>query len=147
MDLNHFDTPQTFREELTRLLISRRQTRLEGVKRKYRLTKATRKLIHQKTDGRCHICDSEVPLENFEADHVKAHSSGGTSIADNFLPACKLCNNYRWHYRPDEIKWILKLGIWNRSHILKQTPLGVLIAESFVKNEIRRERRRTKPRT
>jgi predicted restriction endonuclease len=98
-DLYFFADPLLFQQELMRLLVQRRKTKLKKAVRKYSLSKATRKFIHQKTDGRCHICGCEVALEKFEADHVKAHSNGGENIADNFLPACKLCNNYRWHLR------------------------------------------------
>jgi hypothetical protein len=91
--------------------------------------------------------DVRLPWRNSRQTHVKAHSSGGENIADNFLPACRLCNNYRWHYDADEIKWILKLGVWTRWQILHNTVSGKLIAEGFIKKENAREKRRRYPRS
>ena len=61
--------------------------------------------------GKCHICGQELLVDKFEADQVKSHSSGGSSIVDNYLPAYKTCNNYRWHYLSEELQWILILGV------------------------------------
>ena len=93
------------------------------------------------------MCGQEILVEKFEADHVKSYSSGGTSITDNFLPACKTCNNYRWHYSSDEFQWILKLGVWARTEIANDTPLGKSMAKIFVGREKIREARRKNPRT
>src|SRR5882672_9971953 len=90
--------------ELNRLKIQRNTAKTKS-KRTYTLTKADRKYIHGKTDGKCHICGDLVPLDSFEADHVKSHSKGVEHLLDNFLPTCKTCNNYRWDYLPAEIKW------------------------------------------
>lgn len=92
-----------------------------------------------KTGGQCHVCGHPLALEGFEADHVKSHSSGGTSVVDNYLPACKTCNNYRWFYKPEEFQWILKLGVWARTQIERNTSIGKLMGERFTKGEGRRE--------
>jgi 5-methylcytosine-specific restriction endonuclease McrA len=116
------------------------------LKVRYSLSKANRKLILEKTGGRCHVCGTEISMENFEADHVKSHSTGGGHLIDNFLPACRTCNNYRWHYLPQEINWILKLGIWARTELENNTKLGQIIGKRFIAHEIRREKRRKGPR-
>jgi len=115
-------------------------------KRQYRLTKRERGTIYAKTGGQCHVCGQQVDINKFEADHVKSHSSGGTSVTDNFLPACKTCNNYRWHYLPEELQWILKLGVWARTEISMNTNLGNLMANAFIDKETLREKRRKTPR-
>ena len=84
-------------------------------------------------------------MNAFEADHVQAHSSTVNNKLDNFLPSCRLCNNYRWHYNPEEIKWILKLGVWLRGEIRTDTALGKAAAEKFIKHEVRREGRKKNP--
>ncbi len=130
---------------LRQLRLLRRSEKLK-TKRKYILTKADRILIHIKTDGKCHICGQDVSVDKFEADHVKSHSKGGQSIIDNFLATCRTCNNYRWDYLPDEIKWVLKLGVWTRKQIEDDTTLGQEIAKTFVQYENKRENRRRIPR-
>lgn len=144
-ELPYIDDPIKFQEELTRIASLRKSSKTK-MKRLYALTKQQRQIIHDKTDGRCHVCGREVSVAEFEADHVKTHSSGGTNVTNNFLPACRTCNNYRWHYLPDEFQWILKLGIWARTEIAKDTRLGNLMAAAFMKRETGREKRRRKPR-
>lgn len=110
------------------------------------MSKEERQVIYIKTGGKCHVCGQEILMDKFEADHVKSHSSGGTSITDNFLPACKTCNNYRWHYLSEEFKWILKLGVWARTEIERDTKSGNQMARFFIEREKTRELRRKNPR-
>jgi 5-methylcytosine-specific restriction endonuclease McrA len=144
-ELPYIDTPNIFQQELAKLAALRKSGKTK-TKRQYRLTKQERQIIHSKTGGKCHVCGREVLIDKFEADHVKSHSSGGTSITDNFLPACRTCNNYRWHYLPQEFQWILKLGVWARTEIEKESVLGKSIANTFIMREIIREGRRKNPR-
>jgi 5-methylcytosine-specific restriction endonuclease McrA len=108
--------------------------------RKGRLTPAQKEAILLKTDSRCHICGCDLESENFQADHVKSHISGGTSAVENYLPSCKTCNNYRWHYLPEEIQWVLKFGVFAKTQIENETKLGSSFAEAFLKKEARREK-------
>ena len=114
--------------------------------RKYSLSKSDRNEIWNKTDGKCHICGRDVDKENYEADHIRNHSSGGTNLVENFLASCRTCNNYRWHYSPDEIQWILKIGVWAKTKIDHNDKVGKLIAEKFIQKEKERENRRKVPR-
>lgn len=114
--------------------------------RQYSLSKKEREIIHSKTDGKCHICGDNVLVNKFEADHVKSHSKTGTNTIENFLPAFKTCNNYRWDYLPMELQWILKLGVWTRTEIEKGSKTGLILAEKFTEHEVKREKRRRAPR-
>ena len=143
-EIPFIDDPNEFLEELRR--IQKRRIGQEKIKRKYRLTKRERKIILGKTDGKCHVCGRDVSIEKFEADHVKSHSSGGTSVTNNFLPACRTCNNYRWNYLSDEFQWILKLGVWARTEIANDSKLGNAMAGTFIGREKIREKRRKNPR-
>jgi 5-methylcytosine-specific restriction endonuclease McrA len=78
----------------------------------------------------------------WEADHVFSHSLGGQNAADNYLPAHTICNNYRWFYGTEEFQWILKLGVWLRTQIEKETKLGRLAAEAFCSRDRLRAGRR-----
>jgi hypothetical protein len=80
--------------------------------------------------------------ERWQADHVLAHSSGGGAEVDNCLAAHTLCNNYRWDYLPEEFQLILKLGVWARTQIERNTILGEQIASAFVAYEKARRKRR-----
>ena len=118
-----------------------------GMRQRQSLSKAQRREVHSKTDGRCHICGCDVPVDNFEADHVKNHTSGGECLVENFLPSCRTCNNYRWHYLPQELQWILKIGVWAKTHMSKKTSIGEDMLSEFVRHDVTREGRRKAPRT
>lgn len=91
-----------------------------------------------KTGGRCHICGGPIVDAAWPADHVLAYSGGGTHSVDNYLAAHALCNNYRWDYLPEEFQYILKLGVWLRTQIEKQTVLGRACTIAFAAYEKRR---------
>jgi hypothetical protein len=116
--------------------------KLKSQKRKP-LTKKQRILVLRKTDAKCHICGIDLKVKNFQADHVKSHISGGKHNENNYLPSCDTCNNYRWHYLPEEIQLILKLGVFVKSTIENETNIGLQIAEKFTKHKIKLKKRRT----
>src|SRR5690349_20829394 len=92
--------------------------------RRARLTKAERSRILKSTRTRCHICGGRI-RSKWQADHVRAHSNRPHHSPQNYLPAHRLCNNYRWDYSPEEFQWILKLGVWARTQIERATTRGV----------------------
>jgi len=110
------------------------------------LSKEQRQRIYNKTDGLCHVCGIKLEIDNFQADHVKPFSTGGYDIVDNFLPACSQCNNYRWDYSPEEMQWILKLGVWLKTEIQKKSKEGLEVLPKIIQDEIKREKRRKNPR-
>jgi hypothetical protein len=67
------------------------------------MTEATRRLIRDKTDGRCHVCGGPLG-KKWQADHVRPKARGGADIANNYLPACRICNQLRWHRRSKVIR-------------------------------------------
>jgi hypothetical protein len=135
----------TSQQKLTKrikLLRARRKARKQKAKRSYSLSTASKKIILKKTGNTCHICGCRVTIRSFQADHVKAHSSSVNNRIDNFLPACSVCNNYRWFYEPEELKWILKLGVWLKTRIEKESNIGIKAAEEFIKYDKSRRQRR-----
>ena len=96
--------------------------------------------ILAKTAGRCHICGGAIDGK-WEADHVFAHAGGGIHRADNYLPAHRRCNNYRWDYSAQEFQHILKLGVWLRTEIEKKSAVGREAAKGFLAHEVRRVKR------
>jgi len=106
------------------------------------LTKADRGKVLGKTSGRCHICGGTINADDWQADHMLAHSTGGAQLVENYLPAHSICNNYRWHYDAEEFQWILKLGVWLRTQIEKGTTSGQEVGQQFCDHERRRAGRR-----
>lgn len=52
--------------------------------------------VHEKTDGRCHLCGSDFAMEDYrerwEVDHSNPKSLGGTNHLNNLFAACISCN-------------------------------------------------------
>ena len=129
---------------LLRKLHVKRRTGKQKRPRQGRLSPLQRTAVFLKTDGCCHICGGKLKLDHFQADHVKNYISGGASAIENYLPSCGTCNNYRWHYLPEEIQWILKFGVFAKTQIENETGLGIAFAEAFLKKENRMEAARKK---
>lgn len=144
-ELPYLSDASELQKALHELRTLRREAKLKN-KTRYFLSKGIRQQILEKTNGKCHVCGIALTVDKFEADHVKSRAGGGSNTADNFLPACRTCNNYRWHYLPQEINWILKLGIWAKTEIQKDTSFGKDIGNKFIAYERSRERRRKNPR-
>ena len=106
----------------------------EKIGKRAALTNAQREQVLTKTGGRCHICGGEI-RGVWHADHVFPHSSGGAHAVDNYLPAHDVCNTYRWDYTPEEYQLILKLGVWLKGEILRETKIGREAADKFVKRQ------------
>jgi hypothetical protein len=106
------------------------------------LKKADRDKVLGKTGGRCHICGGAIDADDWQADHILAHSTGGTHLVENYLPAHSICNNYRWHYDAEEFQWILKLGVWLRTQVENETITGQKVGQQFCEHERRRAGRR-----
>ncbi len=108
------------------------------------LSKSERHQVQMKTDKKCHICGGKI-VGTWDADHVLSQSGGGEHAVSNYLPAHKICNNYRWDYLPEEFQEILRLGVFARTQIEKETRVGRTLAEGFLKSEKRRVSRRKGP--
>lgn len=136
-------SPVKLQKEIHKLHV-RRKNRKKPSKRNSRLTKDERLTVFNKTNGCCHVCGKKLLLNDFQTDHVVSHISGGSHDVNNYLPACFICNNYRWHYGPEELQFILKICVWAKSEIVNWTTLGSQIASKYVKKEIRRMSRTSK---
>jgi 5-methylcytosine-specific restriction endonuclease McrA len=140
------DTFESTHEFVARLrslrqMRSDRKLQLRGHLVRKPLSRTERDQIFIKTAGRCHICGGLIE-GGWEADHVFSHSLGGQHEADNYLPAHPICNNYRWFYGTEEFQWILKLGVWLRTQIERETTLGQLTAKAFCSHDRVRAGRR-----
>ncbi len=113
-----------------------------GARREH-LTAEERTQILDSTGKRCHICGGKI-RGRWQADHVLAHSNRGEHAMQNYLPAHRLCNNYRWDYSAEEFQWILKLGVWVKTQIERDTDLGLELRDAFHRYERARQNRRQK---
>jgi hypothetical protein len=112
--------------------------------RRLSLTTDERSIVRAKTDSRCHLCGGGIAAgERFAADHVLAHAVGGEDKIENYLAAHRLCNGTRWFYSPEEFQWILRMGMWARNQIEKETLIGRDMVEAFLRYEkaIRKRRK------
>jgi 5-methylcytosine-specific restriction endonuclease McrA len=129
------------RERITALRRDRETRKAQtGRRRRAALRAQDRARVLAKTAAQCHICGGKIDGPR-QADHVLAHSGGGASNPENYLPSHALCNNYRWDYLPEEFQLIFKIGVWARTQIEGGTGIGNDILRRFVAHEIGRRRR------
>jgi hypothetical protein len=141
--------PKSFEEMigyLRSLHAARRETiasrkALLGAARRPSPTSRERGEIFAKTGGRCHLCGGDSGGGKLVADHVFAHAAGGEHAIHNYLAAHGLCNRYRWHYSPEELQLILKLGVWARKQMEDGTPIGENIFAAISKRVITNHKR------
>jgi hypothetical protein len=147
--------PTTVDRLIARLLsldakrMQQHESHRKKLRRRQTLRSTSRKEVFEKTGRRCHICGGLL-TEHWQADHILAYSKDGPHDPENFLPAHRLCNNYRWDYLSEEFQWILKMGVWACTLIKNSPPegsesLGRRMAEGFWKYDKRRDKRRKKP--
>jgi 5-methylcytosine-specific restriction endonuclease McrA len=102
-----FTDVSAFAEALRELHVQRRARVIAGRSERPRravLTNVDRGKVLGKTGGRCHICGGAINGDDWQADHILAHSTGGAHLVENYLPAHSICNNYRWHYDAEEFQ-------------------------------------------
>ena len=109
-------------------------------KRRRPLSRSARTAVFAKTNGHCHVCAGELDA-NWCADHVVPHAADGPHALDNYLPVCSSCNRARWHYRPEQIRHILQIGVLLKVEVDKQTQLGQRV-QRYIDSRLRRSGRR-----
>jgi hypothetical protein len=147
-----FKSAEAFAEKLQDLHSTRTALKARDRPPRAFLTQESRRAILGKTNKRCHIRGGHFTRKRrAQIDHVVAHSAGGLGEDGNYLAAHKDCNKTRWHFGPEEWRYILQLGVFARHRIEKlRGTLGRDIAEAFInkeggrirRNEARRKRAR-----
>jgi hypothetical protein len=141
-DLPYIDKPEILSAELRRLYNERISTKNTTKINRKSLKKQDKIDILNKTGSCCHICGQDLDESDFQIDHIVPLAIGGDSDVENCLAACNMCNSYRWDYLPEELRWIMKVGVWSKTQIEFETEIGKIISESFVEYEKSREQRR-----
>ena len=86
------------------------------------------------------MCGGRVG-KHWQADHVVPHRRGGLATLENYLPICKECNRLRWFHAPEVIRLILRLGIYAKLEIRRETELGERLVV-LVRKRLRENRKR-----
>ncbi len=89
--------------------------------------KIDRKLVFDKTKGRCAYCGYEISFNKFQVDHIYPKAGGGSDDIDNLLPACCSCNNYKSTMRLD----LFREQIERQIEILRRDRPTFRLAERF----------------
>jgi 5-methylcytosine-specific restriction endonuclease McrA len=135
----------SFAKELKKLHVHRRKKirrlRPKRIPRSS-LSAANRRKVLEKTAGRCHICGGSLDGDKWHADHILAYASGGAQSLDNYLPTHSTCNSYRRCFSAVEFQWVLKLGVWLRGEIARETTIGREASHKFCRHHRRLEGRR-----
>lgn len=80
-------------------------TRISGAKKKKnrkKYSKEERKIIYNKTNGRCALCGQRLLLENMTLDHIVPLSVGGKDNMENLQAACFACNQFKRNILPED---------------------------------------------
>lgn len=65
------------------------------------MKKATRIEVHNKYDGKCAYCGTEIEYKDMQVDHMlpkcqrDKYDSRQISHIDNLMPSCRTCNHYK----------------------------------------------------
>lgn len=140
-ELPFVNDPQILSAELRRLNHERHKLKRSISSQKFSHKAFEKKIIFDKTNGLCHICGNALSPEKYSITYSLLFNE-----QDQPLPACKSCKTFHDNYLSDEIKWIIKLGLWAKTQIEYETEIGQLLAEEFIDYEQFRENGRQNPR-
>ena len=124
--------------ELRRLSKFRKDEKKKAKSRRFK--KSEKEEIYNKTNGVCHICGIKLSPNKFSI------SESTTIDNESFLPACKTCKRIHDNYLPEEIKWILKIGLWAKTQIEYETEIGNMVSNELTEIAKYGESKRKNPR-
>ena len=61
-----------------------------------------RKIIYNKSGGRCELCGLRITQENMTLDHIIPLSMGGKDDIENLQAACFTCNQFKRNILPED---------------------------------------------
>lgn len=61
-----------------------------------------RKIIYNKSSGRCELCGQRLLFEEMTLDHIMPLSMGGEDSMENLQTACYACNQFKSNILPDD---------------------------------------------
>ena len=100
------------------------------------LTNKQLKSVFERTMGHCHFCGDLLKLDRYgkknpqisdgswELDHVIQRGKGGDNRIENFLPACRRCNQLRWHRKGSQLRELIFIGLIAKVEMNKRSNIG-----------------------
>jgi 5-methylcytosine-specific restriction endonuclease McrA len=76
-----------------------------------------RQKLWLKYEGRCAYCGEKITIENMQKDHIipKVHfyKYPGKDLdkEDNLNPSCRKCNNFKFRYTIEELRYELEMQV------------------------------------
>ena len=61
-----------------------------------------RRIIYNKSGGRCELCGQRLLFENMTLDHIIPLSMGGKDSMENLQASCFACNQFKSNILPDD---------------------------------------------
>ena len=108
-----------------------------------------KKIVFQKTGGRCHICAKRLKFDaksgeigRWQVDHILPKKRGGKDSLNNYLPICVKCNRLRWCFGPRTIKKHLNMGVIACRLVKNKTHLGKELHKIHLQNRLANKKRR-----
>lgn len=69
------------------------------------ISKADRLAVYNKYDGHCAYCGCKIEYKDMQVDHVVSiYAHNGDNTMDNYMPTCRMCNQYKSTYTLDKFK-------------------------------------------
>lgn len=64
------------------------------------VSKKSRQLVYEKTDGHCAYCGRKIKFTEMQVDHFKplraySEEDRGNDDIENLMPSCRMCNHYK----------------------------------------------------
>lgn len=104
------------------------------------INKKIRKIVFDKTGGRCHVCGKPIFFNakvgsrgRWHVDHILQKSRGGEDSIDNYLPICRDCNFLRRNYASKTMRRIIRFGIIARGLSKRKTDMGLQLSGIYEK--------------
>lgn len=77
-------------------------------------TKNKRRVIWEKTNGRCYYCGAQLPYRGkgklfYTIDHLIPKAKGGSSCFTNLVPCCLDCNKGKADFTVEEYRFIKRM--------------------------------------
>lgn len=59
------------------------------------ISAAERMRVYEKYGGKCAYCGQIIAYKEMQVEHMKPLALGGADSAENYTPACRVCNHYK----------------------------------------------------
>ncbi len=90
-------------------VVRERIERAEEERKKPRQVSKSRRVVFERSDGKCFYCSTSLVIEyGWHVEHKIPRSKGGTDLPDNLVAACAPCNMKKGARTPEQFKELLQ---------------------------------------